>query len=113
DLPLADVPALSRQSGGATGLKQGLFPVVDAHQRLVGVVTRTDLHEALDRGIAPDDPRTLASIAQAAPQVVYPDEPLRVVMERMATTGLTRFPVVARDDPHRLVGLITMSDLLR
>ncbi|MBL8127384.1 MAG: CBS domain-containing protein, partial [Chloroflexia bacterium] len=44
---------------------------------------------------------------------VYPDEPLRVVMERMATTGLTRFPVVARDDPHRLVGLITISDFLR
>jgi CBS domain-containing protein len=113
DLPLADLPALSRQSGGATGLKQGLFPVVDAQQRLVGVVTRTDLHEALDLGIAPDDTRTLAAIAQAAPQVVYPDEPLRVVMERMATTGLTRFPVVARDDPHQLVGLITISDFLR
>jgi CBS domain-containing protein len=113
DLPLADVPELSRQSGGATGLKQGLFPVVDANQRLVGVVTRTDLHEALDPGVAPDDPRTLAAIAQTAPQVVYPDEPLRVVMERMASTGLTRFPVVARDDPHRLVGLITISDFLR
>ncbi|MDQ2655254.1 MAG: CBS domain-containing protein, partial [Chloroflexota bacterium] len=37
----------------------------------------------------------------------------RVVMERMAATGLTRFPVVARDDPHRLVGLITISDFLR
>ncbi len=113
DLPLADVPALSRQPGGVSGLKQGLFPVVDADQRLVGVVTRTDLHEALDPGLAPDDRRTLAAIAQTAPQVVYPDEPLRVVMERMATTGLTRFPVVARDDPHRLVGLITISDFLR
>ena len=30
------------------------------------------------------------------PTVAYPDEPLRVVVYRMAGTGLTRFPVVER-----------------
>ena len=28
--------------------------------------------------------------------VAYPDEPLRVIVHRMAETGLTRFPVVDR-----------------
>ena len=31
----------------------------------------------------------------------------------MAETGLTRFPVVSRDDPQRLVGMISLADLLR
>ena len=113
DLPLADVAGSLRQDGGAGELKQRLFPVVDAEQRLLGVVTRTDLHDALSGTLAPGDDRTLAALTQRPPQVVYPDEPLRMVMERMALTGLTRFPVVARDEPSRLVGLISISDFLR
>jgi CBS domain-containing protein len=113
DLPLGELPTLSRRYGGVAGLKQGLFPVVDDEYRLVGVVTRTDLHEAMSKGVANGDERTVAAIAQTEPRVVYPDEPLRVVMERMAATGLTRVPVVARDDPRRLVGLISISDFLR
>jgi CBS domain-containing protein len=31
----------------------------------------------------------------------------------MAETGLTRFPVVTREKPTRLVGMIALSDLLR
>jgi CBS domain-containing protein len=34
-------------------------------------------------------------------------------MERMVETGLTRFPVVSREDPHRLSGIVSLSDLLR
>lgn len=113
ELPLADLPAIFQQYGGITAIRQRLFPVVDPEQRLRGVVTRTDLHVALDLTEPRHDGRTLADIAQLKPLVVYPDEPLRVVMERMATTGLTRFPVVARDNPHRLVGLIAISDFLR
>ena len=42
----------------------------------------------------------------------YPDEPLRVVVYRMAGTGLTRFPVVERGRYGRLVGMIALTDLL-
>ncbi|MCA9879986.1 MAG: chloride channel protein, partial [Thermomicrobiales bacterium] len=113
DVLLADLPAIFQQYGGMTEIRQRLFPVVDTEQRLRGVVTRTDLHGVLNLAPPPGDQRTLAAIAQVEPLVVYPDEPLRVVMERMETTGLTRFPVVARDNPHRLVGLIAISDFLR
>ncbi len=112
DLPLSDLPVLSRQSGGVTGFKQGLFPVIDGEKHLLGVVTRTDLHHAMRHDTPHDAACTLASIVQSPPRVVYPDEPLRIVMERMASTGLTRFPVVERDEPHRLVGLISISDFL-
>ncbi len=47
------------------------------------------------------------------PVVAYADEPLRVVVYRMAETGLTRMPVVEREDSRKLAGLISLSDLLR
>ncbi|MGH9571811.1 MAG: CBS domain-containing protein, partial [Candidatus Angelobacter sp.] len=47
------------------------------------------------------------------PVVAFPDEPLRVVVNRMATTTLTRFPVVRRGTENELVGLISIQDLLK
>jgi chloride channel protein, CIC family len=43
--------------------------------------------------------------------IAYEDEPLRMVVFRMAETGLTELPVVARDD-HAIVGTIALADLL-
>jgi CIC family chloride channel protein len=43
--------------------------------------------------------------------VAYDDEPLRVVVFRMAETGATSLPVVDRGD-RRIVGEITLADLL-
>jgi CBS domain-containing protein len=45
--------------------------------------------------------------------VAHPDEPLRVIVYRMAETGLTRFPVVERGEPGKLLGLISLKDLLK
>ncbi len=47
------------------------------------------------------------------PIVAYPDEPLRVVAYRMANTGRTRFPVITREHPQQLLGMIALTDLLR
>jgi predicted transcriptional regulator len=47
------------------------------------------------------------------PVVAYPDEPLRMVVNRMAATGLTRFPVVRENGGPELVGLIALPDLLK
>jgi CBS domain-containing protein len=44
--------------------------------------------------------------------VAYPDEPLRVVVNRMAETNLTRFPVVERDSGNKLAGIVSLEDLL-
>jgi len=45
--------------------------------------------------------------------VAYADEPLRVVVYRMAETGLTRFPVLESQNSRALVGMISLDDLLR
>jgi CBS domain-containing protein len=43
---------------------------------------------------------------------VYSDEPLRVVVYRMAETGFTRMPVVERGT-GKFLGLISLDDLLK
>jgi len=90
------------------GGPQRLYPVVDGQGVLAGVVTRFDLHGLAMRG----DAAGLPGILRTAPTVAYPDEPLRAVVQRMADTGLTQFPVVDRDD-RKLVGMISLEDLLK
>jgi chloride channel protein, CIC family len=89
--------------------RQRLYPVVDVDQRLLGVVTRSHLEHSIQT--APGS-MTIGDIAQSLPLVAYPDEPLRAIVHRMASTGLTRFPVVERGDERRLVGMVGLSDLL-
>ena len=57
--------------------------------------------------------RTLYDIVKSNPVVAYPDEPLRIVIYRMAETGWTRFPVVSPNDPKKLLGMVSLYDLLR
>jgi len=92
---------------GASRRAQLLFPVIDAERHLLGVTTRNDLWElASSPGTS-----SLSDRVRAEPVVAYPDEPLRVVVYRMAETGLTRFPVVDRGR-RRLVGMVALFDLL-
>lgn len=81
---------------------------------------------ASSTGVSASDPTISSSLASAAdgrlslqqllhvsPVVAYPDEPLRAVVYRMAESGFTRFPVVERDDPQELIGMISLNDLLK
>jgi chloride channel protein, CIC family len=91
---------------------QRLFPVVDDSNRLTDVVTRADLEQFVGKN-AKDGELDLTPIMRAAPTLAYPDEPLRYVVHRMAATGITRFPVVARGDDRKLLGVIALDDLLK
>jgi chloride channel protein, CIC family len=93
-------------------LTQGLYPVVDTQGNLTGVLTSSNLHELMIRNL---DHVELTTVQESLvqPAIAYPDEPLRVAVQRMAETGLTRFPVVSHDDPPRLVGMLSLSAVLR
>ncbi len=90
---------------------QRLYPVVDDQGQLLGVATRHDLQHLTQK--MQDDDHLLASCIQSDPVVAYPDESLRPVVYRMAQTGFTRFPVVERNNPKRLVGIVALTDLLK
>jgi CBS domain-containing protein len=113
EMPLDAVLEPQRIRDDRGGFGQGLYPVLDDNERLVGVVTRSDLRALVPNAPGNGHVRTLREIAYEHPLVAFPNESLRRVMERMATTGLTRFPVVLRDQPNKLVGMITLADFLR
>ena len=89
--------------------RQRLYPVLDDDLRLHGVVTRRDMLDAALGGT--EDGQLVRDIAVGA-VVAYPDETLRVVANRMADKRFSRMPVVDRDDPTRIRGLVTLVDLL-
>lgn len=90
---------------------QHLYPIVDDDRRLVGVITRKDIHKFLSEERQVD--ASLGDLSRRQPAVTHPDEPLRVVVYRMAETGFTRLPVVDSSADRKLVGLISLEDLLR
>jgi CBS domain-containing protein len=91
---------------------QLLYPVVDDDRTLLGVVPRRALKDLVAAGESQAH-GSIADIAIADPVVAYADEPLRMVVYRMAETGFTRMPVVERSDTRKLAGMISLDDLLR
>ncbi|HSK45383.1 MAG TPA: CBS domain-containing protein, partial [Candidatus Binatia bacterium] len=83
------------------------------------VMTRFDLLNAIEshRNGGRDNVQgknvQLSQVIAKAPVVAFPEEPLRMVVNRMAATGLTRFPVVTQNGGSKLVGLIGLQDLLK
>jgi chloride channel protein, CIC family len=92
---------------------QRLYPVTDAEGRLTGVITGSDLEKFAQEHSAEGNGRALTELVRSDPVKAYPDDSLRSVVYRMAETGLTRLPVVERFDPHKLVGIVSLNDLLK
>ena len=110
DLTLAELSKLLPTDLGQR--VQHMYPVVDEQDQFVGIVTRRDLRRAIQEEVKHPTNRRLSDITKYEPTVAYADEPLRLIVERMAATSLTRFPVVDRNDPTRLVGSISLNNLL-
>lgn len=88
---------------------QRLYPILDG-EKLIGVAGRAAL---IDLSKSGGGNQMLASTVTGSPVVAHPDEPLRVVVYRMAASGHTRLPVVQAAGDHRFLGLISLEDLLR
>jgi H+/Cl- antiporter ClcA/CBS domain-containing protein len=88
-------------------LAQRLYPVLDEHDHLVGVVTRAQLLHA-----DPADPTPLAH--RAVPAVTaHPDETLRALANRMAQHGVTRLLIVGRGRQPTVEGIVSLRHLLQ
>jgi CBS domain-containing protein len=88
--------------------RQWLYPVVDDTESLVGVIPRRALLDLNGRAAEPS-----AEAALPTRLTAYPDETLRELARRFASSHLTTALVVSRDDPTVVVGLITVEDLLQ
>ncbi len=88
------------------------YPVLDEEGRLCGVVTLQDLERITRNGKRPPEAR-VGQIYTRNPLVAYPDEPLWAALKRIGTRDIGRLPVVSREDPTRLVGLVRGNDIIR
>ncbi|RDS79133.1 chloride channel protein [Dyella monticola] len=93
-------------SDGASTKHQG-FPVLDADDQVLGVVTRRQLYDA---SLA--DAAKMRSLVHRAPLVVREDHTLREAADHMVESEVGRLVVVSMSSPHRMVGIITRGDLL-
>jgi CBS domain-containing protein len=94
------------------------YPVLDENDQLVGVITRSNLIEDWAKVLVSDGRDHLGLIItfdliHREPISVYPWESCRTAAERMAQAGVGRLPVVSPDEPCRVIGILTRSDLLK
>lgn len=90
--------------------RRGL-PVVDADGLLAGIVTVQDLERANERDVPEDTP--VGAIAVRDVLVTYPDETIADAQRRMNARDVERLPVLSRETPGRIVGVLRRRDVIR
>ncbi|QDZ29951.1 CBS domain-containing protein [Noviherbaspirillum sp. UKPF54] len=92
-------------------LNVGALPVCDG-ERLVGMVTDRDITvRATAAGRAPGDTH-VDEVMSTDVRWCFEDQPLDDVMRQMADTQIRRVPVVSHDDEHKLVGIVSLGDVV-
>jgi CIC family chloride channel protein len=93
-------------------LNRRALPVVDDFGALFGIVSVEDVEQAMEKG-ASTATTLVRDIATTDLLVAYPDETIADVLRRLNVRDVGRLPVVARDNPRQLLGIIRRSDLLK
>ncbi|MGW8160974.1 MAG: chloride channel protein [Desulfobulbales bacterium] len=98
----------------------GGFPVLNAKNELYGMVTMQDMERTIqnmERTLYRKDVNLrdlkVWDVTTPEPVTVYPDEPIWAAIRKMAPRDLARLPVVARNNPKKLIGLISRSNIVR
>jgi CIC family chloride channel protein len=81
------------------------FPVTDGG-RLVGIFTATDAVRAEREGL-----RTVGEAMTTDLRVAFPGDTVHVALRKMTEARVSRLPVVHRDDPQRIIGMIDPADI--
>jgi CBS domain-containing protein len=89
---------------------RGSVPVVDARQRLVGLITEYDLLRSLQRGQQWND-LTARDIMVPNPYAVRPETNVATLVHVLLKSDLIHVPVV--DERGTLVGIVARRDILR
>lgn len=86
------------------------LPVLDEAGELVGIITLQDIDRLSSEG---DLLREVGQVCTRELIVTYPDESIAAALQKMSLRDLGRLPVVARDHPRKLVGILRRSDIIR
>ncbi|MFN3648155.1 MAG: ABC transporter transmembrane domain-containing protein [Armatimonadota bacterium] len=103
ELPLEEVFTLMQVT------HQHGFPVTDADGRLSGLVTLSDVEDALYGG---DPGTTVGEICSRDLLVCYPDQTVAEAVRQLEGRDVGRLPVVDPRDPGRLLGMLRRADVV-
>jgi CIC family chloride channel protein len=80
------------------------LPVVNAEGWLTGILTVQDIEHATGD--------TAGEACTREVEVAFPDETLNMALRRMSRRDVGRLPVVAREDPRKLLGILRRADVI-
>lgn len=86
------------------------LPLVDNENRLVGVVTQSDVLRSMEGD--PQGERSVLEAGSDAPIVAYTNDFVIDALHRMLEHDIGRLPVVTRDDPQKMIGYLDRSSVL-
>ncbi|HET7274360.1 MAG TPA: chloride channel protein [Longimicrobiaceae bacterium] len=92
---------------GAEGTDHQGFPVLGPEGYMIGVVTRRDILNSTH-----PDTTLVKEVIGRPPAVIYETNTLRQAADHMVRSKVGRLPVVHRDEPRTVLGMLTRSDLL-
>ncbi len=85
------------------------FPVLNSEGRLAGIVTQQDINKALNSGRAEN---LVSEIMSTDIICCYPDETLKEALLKFGEKDIGRIPVVERENPDQMIGLITRKGII-
>jgi CIC family chloride channel protein len=104
DMPLPEILQIVADSPNST------FPVIDANEHLVGIISIQDLRSLLTLGemssilIARD-------IADHNPKCLYPFDAVSAALTIFTDTDIEGIPVIDARDPRKIVGILNRQDV--
>lgn len=107
-LPLADLADKMSVHHPDLGGHQA-HPVLDEGGRLTGIITRGDVIRSIETASAE---ASVGDFATTALVVANPDESLHEAIQKMLKHDIGRLPVVARNEPDRLIGYLSRRAIL-
>jgi CBS domain-containing protein len=96
-----DDPAVARRQGTL---------IVDAQNRLAGIITRGDVVRSLEKSASGTTPVLEAGNHDLI--VTFADELLHDAVKKMLKHNIGRLPVVDRNDPKRVIGYLGRANIL-
>ncbi|MCE1253259.1 MAG: CBS domain-containing protein, partial [Anaerolineae bacterium] len=86
------------------------LPVINAGGDLVGILTLADIRNAETED---HSTTTVGEICSRHLVTVFPGDTIGTALKRMSTRNIGRLPVVERDHPLHLLGLLRRGDVIR